>query len=78
MGRESSPGLKWSLRAVSGISFVIGMGYVIWALVLQNPPKSALPMYVNGTFFFFSFFPINTFLIHLYICTHAVVFWLSA
>lgn len=44
MGHESSEGLKWSLRALSGISAAIGVGFIIWAIVVQNPPKSALPV----------------------------------
>lgn len=46
MGHETSDGLKWSLRVLAGFSGVIGVGFIIWACVVQNPPKSALPMYV--------------------------------
>ncbi len=44
MGQESSEGLKWSLRALAGMSAVIGVGFIVWAIVIQNPPKSALPI----------------------------------
>lgn len=46
MGQETSKGLKWSLRMLSAMSAVIGIGFIIWSVVIQNPPKSALPMWV--------------------------------
>ncbi|KAG7673544.1 hypothetical protein NADE_004769 [Nannochloris sp. 'desiccata'] len=44
MGQETSKGLKWSLRILSSISAVIGIGFIIWSTIIQSPPKSALPV----------------------------------
>jgi len=50
MGRETSKALKWSLRTMAGISGALGVGFIIWAVIVQNPPVNALPMYDNFTF----------------------------
>ncbi len=51
MGRETSKALKWSLRTMAGISGALGVGFIIWAVIVQNPPVNALPMYVNLIFY---------------------------
>eukprot|EP00890_Picochlorum_soloecismus_P003642 jgi/Picsp_1/4279/NSC_01788-R1_expressed protein [Chlorella variabilis] len=44
MGRETSKALKWSLRTMAGISGALGVGFIIWAVIVQNPPVNALPI----------------------------------
>ena len=46
MGYETSKALKYSLRATSGLSAVLGVGFIIWGVIVQNPPETALTMYV--------------------------------
>lgn len=46
MGYKSSKTLNYSLRAMAGLSTALGVGFIIWAVIVQNPPKTALTMYV--------------------------------
>ena len=42
--QQTSEALKWSLRALALTSGCIGVGFIIFACVLQNPPETSLPM----------------------------------
>jgi hypothetical protein len=46
MGYETSKALKYSLMATSGLSAALGVGFIIWGVIVQNPPETALTMYV--------------------------------
>jgi hypothetical protein len=43
MAKTSKP-LKWALITYSLLAFFIGVGYIAWGVVLQNPPSQALPL----------------------------------
>eukprot|EP00889_Picochlorum_renovo_P003531 jgi/Picre1/30561/NNA_005923.t1 len=51
MGYKSSKTLNYSLRAMAGLSTALGVGFIIWAVIVQNPPKTALTigMVILGT-----------------------------
>lgn len=38
------PALVWSLRACLLLEFCSALGMIIYALILENPPKTALPL----------------------------------
>ena len=44
MGNKTSPALRWALRVYAGLAGLIGIGFIVWACIIQNPPKSALPV----------------------------------
>lgn len=46
MGYPTSKALKYSLRAMSGLSTALGVGFIVWGVIIQNPPETALTMYV--------------------------------
>lgn len=41
---RSSPALAWTLRLFIFLNLVSTVGFIIYAIILQNPPKSALPL----------------------------------
>lgn len=48
MARSTSKVLKWSLRVMAGLSAVLGLGFIVWGCIVQNPPETALTMYVSA------------------------------
>lgn len=42
--KAERPALVWSLRACLLLEFISALGMIIYALILENPPKTALPL----------------------------------
>lgn len=42
--RPQNPALVWSLRACLLLQFCSALGMIIYALILENPPQTALPL----------------------------------
>ena len=47
MGYTTSKALKYSLRATSGLSTALGVGFIVWGVIVQDPPETALTLYVD-------------------------------
>lgn len=39
---KSSKALIYSLRSMSGLSTALGVGFIVWGVVIQDPPETAL------------------------------------
>lgn len=42
--KAQRPALVWTLRAFLLLNFCSALGFIIYALILENPPKTALPL----------------------------------
>ena len=42
--RRDSPVLAWILRVLLLLNLLSAVGFIVYSLMLQNPPKTALPM----------------------------------
>lgn len=38
------PALVWALRSFLLLNFCSSLGFIIYAFILENPPKTALPL----------------------------------
>jgi hypothetical protein len=39
---KSSKALNYSLRATAGLSTALGIGFIVWGVIVQDPPETAL------------------------------------
>jgi hypothetical protein len=46
MARRENAALTWTLRAFILLNIMSAAGFIAYALILENPPKTALPLWV--------------------------------